>query len=80
MLPFRRMGKSSSDKETSLAPGAIPRLQAEDLEQIVDRIVRRLRAGKPAHLPGLGTINPGKEWTFLQEQPATPGTPDDEAK
>jgi hypothetical protein len=62
------MEKLRSDKENPIVPGGIPRLKADDLERIVDTIVRTLRSGKPAHLPGLGTINPGKEWTFLPDQ------------
>ena len=41
---------------------------ADQLDRIVNQIIRTLRAGHPAHLPGLGTINPGKEWTFQQEK------------
>ena len=77
------------DKESALVPGEISRLQAQDLERVVDRIIRILRSGKPARLPGLGTISPGNEWTFLQERSAQPATSlprkagrvrDDEAK
>ena len=67
VLPFHRMEKSGSDKENAHVPGGIPRLEAADLERIVDSIVRSLRSGRPADLPGLGTINPDKEWTFLPE-------------
>ena len=54
--------------ETPLVPGGIPQLEAEDLERVVDGIIRLLRAGKPARLPGLGTIDPGESWTFRQER------------
>jgi len=69
------MGNSGIDNEHPLLAVGIPRLQARDLESVVDRIVRTLRAGKPAYLPGLGTISPGKEWTFLQEHRAQPAPP-----
>ena len=60
------MGKPNN-AEIPLVPGGIPRLQAAELERVVDRIIRTLRAGKPARLPGLGTINPGERWTFQPE-------------
>lgn len=40
---------------------------ADQMDRVVDRIIRILRGGKPARLPGLGTISPGKKWTFKQE-------------
>jgi hypothetical protein len=69
VLLFRRMEKSDSNIETAHVPGGFRRLAAaEELEQAVDRIVRALRSGKSAHLPGLGTLNPGSIWTFLPER------------
>jgi nucleoid DNA-binding protein len=41
---------------------------ADQMDHAVTRIVRTLRRGKPARLPGLGTISPGKQWTFLAEK------------
>lgn len=67
MLRFGRMGKSNSDKNSVVVPGGIPRLQGDDLERVIAAIIRTLRSGKPARLPGLGTINPGQSWTFRQE-------------
>ena len=37
---------------------------ADQLDQAVNKIVRALRQGKNARLPGLGTMKPGKPWTF----------------
>ena len=34
---------------------------ADQLDGVVHRILRKLRAGKSATLPGLGTIRPGKK-------------------
>jgi len=62
------MEKPGSTVETPHVPGGIPRLEAQQLERVVERIVRALRSGKSAHLPGLGTLNPGREWTFLPER------------
>jgi nucleoid DNA-binding protein len=33
---------------------------ADQLDGVVHRILRKLRAGKPATLPGLGILSPGK--------------------
>lgn len=41
---------------------------ADQVDRAVHRIIRTLRGGKPARLPGLGTINPGKHWTFKPER------------
>ncbi len=41
---------------------------AEQMDLAVNRIIRTLRAGKPARLPGLGTITPGKKWAFRPER------------
>jgi len=41
---------------------------ADQMDRVVNRIIRTLRGGKPARLPGLGTITPGKHWTFKPER------------
>jgi hypothetical protein len=41
---------------------------AEQMDMAVNRIIRTLRGGKPARLPGLGTITPGKKWAFRPER------------
>jgi hypothetical protein len=41
---------------------------SEQLDMAVNRIIRTLRGGKPARLPGLGTITPGKKWAFRPER------------
>jgi nucleoid DNA-binding protein len=41
---------------------------ADQMDRVVTQIIRTLRRGHPARLPGLGTISPGKEWTFDQEK------------
>jgi len=38
---------------------------ADQMDRAVNQIIRTLRSGRPAELPGLGTIQPGKRWTFL---------------
>jgi len=47
---------------------------ADQMDQAVTKIIRALRRGHRAHLPGLGTIAPGKPWTFLPDQAS--GGPD----
>lgn len=41
---------------------------ADQMDKVVSRIVRALRSGQPAELPGLGTIEPGKHWVFHPEK------------
>jgi len=41
---------------------------ADRMDRAVTQIIRTLRRGKPARLPGLGTITPGKQWTFQAEK------------
>jgi len=40
---------------------------ADQMDLVVTKIIRTLRRGQRAHLPGLGTITPGKPWTFRPE-------------
>jgi nucleoid DNA-binding protein len=40
---------------------------ADQLDSVVNQILRILKDGRPAHIPGLGTIIPGKRWRFEQE-------------
>jgi nucleoid DNA-binding protein len=40
---------------------------ADQVDRAVTKIIQKLRGGLPARLPGLGTINPGKPWTFRPE-------------
>ena len=44
---------------------------ADQMDRVVAGIVRRLRSGKSAELPGLGTIQPGKRWTFRSSKKKT---------
>jgi nucleoid DNA-binding protein len=68
MVGFGQMKKSKLVKELARENGRNAVDCAAQLDIAVNRIIRTLRSGKPAHLPGLGTINPGKQWTFKQEQ------------
>jgi nucleoid DNA-binding protein len=62
------MKKADLARELAKRSGGDTGQAADRLDRVVNRIIRNLRSGKPARLPGLGTINPGKEWTFLPER------------
>jgi hypothetical protein len=38
------------------------------MDLVVNKIIRALRSGRPAELPGLGIISPGKRWVFHPEK------------
>ena len=44
---------------------------ADQMDRVVARIIRTLRSGESAELPGLGTIQPGKRWTFRPSKKKT---------
>ena len=37
---------------------------ADQVDRVVHQIVRDLRKGRPAQLPGLGRFKPGEKWRF----------------
>jgi len=41
---------------------------ADQMAGAVNRLIRTLRRGKEARLPGLGIIKPGEKWDFRQER------------
>ena len=45
---------------------------ADQMDCVVNRIIRALRSGRSAELPGLGTIQPGKRWIFHPVKRKTP--------
>jgi nucleoid DNA-binding protein len=69
MLLFRPMKKSELARDVAKLRGVEHGAAADQLDRAVTRIIRALRRGQRAHLPGLGTISPGKPWTFDQERP-----------
>jgi nucleoid DNA-binding protein len=62
------MKRSDLIKEMTRRTGGDRGDAADQMDRAVTQIIRILRRGKPARLPGLGTINPGKDWTFRAEQ------------
>jgi len=41
---------------------------ADRVDRAVNRIIRALRRGQEARLPGLGTLIPGKTWEFQPDR------------
>ncbi len=42
---------------------------ADQVDRAIHQIIKALRHGHPARLPGLGTLEPGHTWTFRPEKP-----------
>jgi nucleoid DNA-binding protein len=61
------MTKADLIKQVSRQHGVPPGTAADQMDRAVHTILRALRSGHPARLPGLGTITPGKRWSFRQE-------------
>jgi nucleoid DNA-binding protein len=61
------MKKSDLIREVARQQGVAPGTAADQMDRAVSRLVRALREGRPARLPGLGTISPGKRWLFSEE-------------
>ena len=62
------MKKSDLAKQIGERQGVEPGDAADQMDRAVNKLVRALRQGKAARLPGLGTIKPGKPWTFHPEK------------
>jgi nucleoid DNA-binding protein len=67
MLAFERMKKADLIKQVASQSGMEPGAAADQVDKAVNQILRALRSGKTARLPGLGTIRPGKHWSFRPE-------------
>ena len=70
VLASRQMKKSDLIKDIAKRRSFKAGDAADEIDRVVTEIIRTLKCGHPAHLPGLGTITPGKQWTFQQEKPA----------
>ena len=62
------MKKTDLAKTAALRRGVLPETAADEVDSAVNQLVRALRSGHKAHLPGLGSIHPGKKWVFRQEK------------
>jgi nucleoid DNA-binding protein len=67
VVVFGRMKKSDLIKQMASQHGVEPGTAADQMDKAVNQLLRALRSGHPARLPGLGTISPGKRWVFRQE-------------
>ena len=61
------MKKPDLAKTAALGKGVPAATAADEMDSAVHRLLRALRSGHSAHIPGLGTILPGRRWTFRQE-------------
>lgn len=61
------MKKADLIKVVATREGMEPGVAADKMDKAVNELLRTLRSGKPAKLPGLGTISPGKRWVFRPE-------------
>jgi nucleoid DNA-binding protein len=62
------MKKSDLARDIARRRGLKASDAADQMDCVVNQIIRTLKAGRPARLPGLGTITPGRRWTFKQER------------
>ncbi len=68
MLLSGRMKKAELANHEARRQRVAPGDAADQMDRVVNRIIRALRSGRPAELPGLGTIQPGKRWIFHPEK------------
>jgi len=61
------MRKTDFIKRVAREQGVGPSSAADRVDRVVTQILRSLRSGNAAYLPGLGTILPGKQWAFQPE-------------
>ncbi len=64
------MGKKDFTKEFAKQTRSTPAEAADQVDRIVNGLLRRLRAGKPALLPGFGILNPREQSEAKFEQPS----------
>jgi len=64
MLRSGRMNKAEMANNEARRLNVDPGNAADQMDSAVNRIIKALRSGRSADLPGLGTIKPGKCWVF----------------
>ncbi len=64
MVAFGRMKKAEIANHEGRRQKVTAGNAADQMDRAVSQIIRALRSGKAAELPGLGTIQPGKRWVF----------------
>ena len=68
MLTSRSMNKSDLARELACQQKTTPGEAADKLDHAVSEVLKKLRHGNAARLPGLGTISADKSWTFKPER------------
>ena len=68
MVGSGRMKKAELANHEARRQKVAPGNAADQMDLAVNQIIRALRRGRPAELPGLGTIQPGKRWVFHPEK------------
>jgi nucleoid DNA-binding protein len=61
------MKKRELAQHVAETKGVAPGKAADQMDQVVNKLIRALKSGQTAHLPGLGTITPGKRWVFHRD-------------
>jgi len=61
------MNKSEPARRVARRHSIEPGGAADHLDRVVNQIIRALKRGEEARLPGLGKLIPGKDWAFQQE-------------
>jgi nucleoid DNA-binding protein len=61
------MKKRDLAEQVARAQGIHPGAAADRMDRAVNQIIRALRKGQSARLPGLGVIAPGKPWVLRRE-------------
>src|ERR1700689_808931 len=67
------MKKEQLARRLARESGITPAAAADQLDRILNDILKRVRRGQSASLPGLGTFWPGPEPEFYFEQGLPPG-------
>jgi hypothetical protein len=68
MIVSGRMKKAELANHEARRQRVAPGNAADQMDLVVNQIIRALRSGRVAVLPGLGTIQPGKRWVFHPEK------------
>jgi hypothetical protein len=55
-------------RDLAAETNSVPAQAADQIDKVVHDLLRRLRDGKPANLPGLGVFIPGPQVQFQFEQ------------
>lgn len=67
MVRFFAMNKMDLARKIAYENGLDEGAAADQVDRVVSQIIRSLRSGQKARLPGLGTISPGRRWTLRRE-------------